>query len=72
MPLSWNEIRNRAHEFSRRWADETPERAEAQSFWQKFFAVFGINRKRFAFLFALYQRYTSLLPATTKSKHGKR
>ena len=48
MPLSWNEIRSRAHEFSRRWAGETSERAEAQSFWQEFFAVFGIDRKRVA------------------------
>ena len=32
VPLSWNEIRNRAHEFSRRWAGEvTLRRALAQS-----------------------------------------
>ena len=24
MPLSWNEIRNRAHEFSKHWKNETP------------------------------------------------
>jgi hypothetical protein len=30
MPLSWNEIRNRAHEFSKRWEGESSERAEAQ------------------------------------------
>lgn len=30
MPLSWNEIRNRAHEFSRKWEGEESERAEAQ------------------------------------------
>jgi len=29
MPLSWNEIRNRAHEFSKRWEGESSERAEA-------------------------------------------
>lgn len=27
MPLSWNEIRNRAHEFSKRWENETSEDA---------------------------------------------
>lgn len=48
MPLSWNEIRSRAHEFSRKWAGEESERAEAQSFWNEFFNVFGIDRKRVA------------------------
>src|SRR4030067_3056317 len=48
MPLSWNEIRNRAHEFSKRWEDETSEDAEAKSFWTEFFNVFGIDRKRVA------------------------
>jgi len=33
MPLSWNEIRDRAVAFSREWAGATSERAEAQSFW---------------------------------------
>jgi hypothetical protein len=50
MPLSWNEIRSRAHEFSRKWAGEESERAEAQSFWNGFFDVFGIERKRVAIL----------------------
>lgn len=31
MPLSWNEIRDRAIAFSREWADESRERAEAQT-----------------------------------------
>jgi hypothetical protein len=53
MPLSWNEIRNRAHEFSKRWEGESSERAEAQSFWNEFFSVFGIERKRVAVLAAL-------------------
>ncbi|HEU0189374.1 MAG TPA: DNA methyltransferase [Gallionella sp.] len=48
MPLSWNEIRNRAHEFSKRWEDESSEDAEAKSFWTEFFNVFGIDRKRVA------------------------
>lgn len=48
MPLSWNEIRNRAHEFSKRWEHETSEDAEAKPFWTEFFAVFGIDRKRVA------------------------
>ncbi len=48
MPLSWNEIRNRAHEFSKRWEHETSEDAEAKPFWIEFFNVFGIDRKRVA------------------------
>ena len=48
MPLSWNEIRNRAHEFSKRWENETSEDAEAKTFWTEVFNVFGIDRKRVA------------------------
>jgi hypothetical protein len=48
MPLSWNEIRSRAHEFSKRWENETSEDAEAKPFWTEFFNVFGIDRKRVA------------------------
>ena len=48
MPLSWNEIRDRALTFSREWADEKCENAEAKSFWDGFFNVFGITRRRVA------------------------
>lgn len=48
MPLSWNEIRDRALAFSREWANETSEDAEAKSFWDGFFNVFGITRRRVA------------------------
>ncbi|OGS72083.1 MAG: methylase [Gallionellales bacterium GWA2_60_142] len=48
MALSWNEIRNRAHEFSKRWEHETSEDAEAKAFWIEFLNVFGIDRKRVA------------------------
>ncbi len=47
-PLSWNEIKSRALEFSREWAEATSEEAEAQSFWNDFFKVFGISRRRVA------------------------
>jgi hypothetical protein len=46
MPLSWNEIKDRALKFSREWADEASEDAEAKSFWDGFFDVFGIPRRR--------------------------
>ncbi|MGL4513621.1 MAG: DNA methyltransferase [Lacipirellulaceae bacterium] len=48
MPLSWNEIRSRAIAFSREWAEESREHAEAKSFWDGFFDVFGIKRKTVA------------------------
>lgn len=48
MPLSWNEIKSRALAFSREWADETSEDAEAKPFWNDFFKVFGVSRRRVA------------------------
>jgi hypothetical protein len=48
MPLSWNEIKSRAIAFSKEWADEVSEDAEAKSFWDDFFHVFGISRRRVA------------------------
>lgn len=48
MPLSWNEIRDRSTAFVHEWADESRERAEAQTFWNEFFQVFGITRRRVA------------------------
>jgi hypothetical protein len=48
MPLSWNEIKSRAIQFSKEWETETAEHAEAKSFWDDFFNVFGIHRRRVA------------------------
>jgi len=48
MPLSWNEIKIRALAFSKEWQKESSEDAEAKSFWDSFFNVFGISRKRVA------------------------
>ncbi|HPY15233.1 MAG TPA: N-6 DNA methylase [bacterium] len=48
MPLSWNEIKSRSVAFSKEWENETSEDAEAKSFWDGFFNVFGISRKRVA------------------------
>ena len=48
MMLSLSEIRRRAVEFSQKWQDETSEDAEAKSFWDGFFTVFGIDRRRVA------------------------
>jgi len=48
MPLSWNEIKDRAIRFSKEWENETSEDAEAKSFWDDFFNVFGVNRRKVA------------------------
>ena len=48
MPLSLNEIKDRALAFSREWEGAKAERAEAQTFWNEFFSVFGISRRRIA------------------------
>ncbi|MDP2229475.1 DNA methyltransferase [Methylotenera sp.] len=48
MALSWNEIKTRANTFSKEWESESREDAEAKSFWDAFFNVFGITRRRIA------------------------
>lgn len=48
MPLSWNEIRSNAIAFSKEWAEDASEDAEAKSFWDDFFRVFGVPRRRVA------------------------
>ena len=48
MTLSWNEIKSRALAFSKEWENEVSEDAEAKSFWDDFFNIFGISRRRVA------------------------
>jgi hypothetical protein len=48
MTLSWNEIKDRALRFSKNWGEESKERAEKDSFYNDFFKVFGLTRRRFA------------------------
>lgn len=44
--LTWADIRARAVAFARDWADGASERADAQTFWNEFLAVFGVHRRR--------------------------
>lgn len=46
MALSWNEIKERAIAFSKKWADATDENAEAKPFLVDFFNVFGVSDRR--------------------------
>jgi hypothetical protein len=48
MPLSWNEIKSRALGFVKEWENEKNEDAEAKSFWDGFFHVFDVSRRRVA------------------------
>jgi hypothetical protein len=48
MPLSQKEIRDRAVEFAFRWGSAVREKSEAQTFWNEFFDIFGISRRRVA------------------------
>ncbi len=41
-------IRNNALAFIKEWRNETREEAEAKSFWDAFFTIFGVNRKSIA------------------------
>jgi hypothetical protein len=75
MPLSWNEIRIRAAAFAQRWGN-TPfvrEKAEAQTFENEFFHIFGVDRKKVA-LFEHEVHYgdsqTSFFDDDRKGKRG--
>jgi hypothetical protein len=46
MALNWNEIKERALNFSKEWADAANVEADAKPFLVEFFNVFGISRKR--------------------------
>ena len=48
MRLTWNEIRARAADFAREWADAHYEKGETQSFYNDFFEVFGVRRRKVA------------------------
>jgi hypothetical protein len=48
MPLSWNEIRSRAHAFALEFRDATREKGETQTFYNDFFNIFGMTRRRVA------------------------
>ena len=46
--ISLSEIRNRALKFQKEWEGEKYERGEAQSFWNDFFQIFDVSRRRVA------------------------
>ena len=48
MRLSWNEVRARAAAFARKWEGAGYEKGETQSFYNDFFALFGVRRESVA------------------------
>lgn len=48
MRLDWNDIRSRASNFVNEWHDAHYEKGETQSFYDDFFEVFGVPRRRVA------------------------
>ncbi len=46
--ISLNEIRDRANAFSHEFSKDTDEKGEASTFWEEFFQVFGVSRRRVA------------------------
>jgi hypothetical protein len=48
MLLSWNEIKHRAIRFANDWKGVSSEKSERQTFWNEFFDVFGVTRRRVA------------------------
>src|SRR6056297_3949276 len=48
MRLTWNEIRARAADFAKDWENARYEKGETQSFYNAFFRIFGVERRRVA------------------------
>ena len=48
MPISWNEVKQRAIRFADEWRGESSEISEKQTFWNEFLHIFGVNRRRVA------------------------
>lgn len=48
MRLDWNDIKARAAKFAEEWKDATYERGQTQTFYNEFFELFGVPRKRVA------------------------
>ncbi|MFM7469326.1 MAG: class I SAM-dependent DNA methyltransferase [Vampirovibrionales bacterium] len=55
--LTPNERKSRAIQFVNEWQHETRERAEKDSFWNEFFNIFGISRRKVASFEAQAKRF---------------
>ena len=59
MRLGWQEIRQRARVFAERWKDARYEKGETQSFYNEFFEIFGLDRKKVA----IFERKIEMIDA---------
>jgi hypothetical protein len=50
MRLDWNDIKASAAKFTAEWNDARYERSETQTFYNEFFELFGVTRRRVACL----------------------
>ncbi|MGZ4848174.1 MAG: DNA methyltransferase [Halobacteriota archaeon] len=57
MMLSWVEITERALSFAHEWQDAKDEHAQAQTFWNEFFSIFGVPLRRVA----VFEKQVALL-----------
>ena len=48
MRLDWNDIKARAAKFAENWNGAQYERGETQTFYNEFFELFGVARRRVA------------------------
>jgi hypothetical protein len=48
MTINWSDIRQNSQVFSKNWKGVESERSESQTFWNEFFQIFGITRRRLA------------------------
>ncbi len=48
MRLDWNDVRARAAKFAEEWKDAHYEKGETQTFYNEFFELFGVTRRRVA------------------------
>jgi len=55
----WEEHRDRARRFVKKWDGETRERAEKDSFWNDLLDVFGVDRRQVARFEAVAKRYST-------------
>jgi hypothetical protein len=58
-PRTWNDIRAAANRFVTDWQGESRERAEKDTFWNEFFAIFGVTRRRVAVFEQLADRVST-------------
>ncbi|MFM2083325.1 MAG: hypothetical protein RLY95_143, partial [Pseudomonadota bacterium] len=67
LPLSWNEIEHRAAGFAKEWAGTHSEDADAKPFWDAFFEVFGVSRRKVA----SFERRVNKLGHEINGRQGK-